>query len=234
MVYNLLSSSLLALRWWGDEDGGGNPSRNTQQYKSFQSRPGAPKDCIMVPLMQSGFEVPSERANEHHNCGGYYEGTHHHANSTPSSACEGHRGLESGWFLVHSTSVEKALQILVDGYAVPSEKGPGADCPAGHPGIYGFPMKSMDEKDIEDFLKGPNSYRAGAWVIMGLRGAIVKGKGTHILTDGFIGYHLQNNKQLQVAAHSTTVSHPQHYLVAASIIHLKNVLFLILSFADLV
>ena len=81
-------------------------------------------------------------------------------------------------------------------------------------------MKSMEDVDIENFLKGPNAYRKGAWVIMELRGAIVKGK-NFILTDGFIGYHLQSNKQLQVAAHSTTVTHLQHYLIAASMIHIK-------------
>ena len=193
----------------GAEEGGGNdPSRTTQQYRSFQSNPRAPKDLVMLQLLPSGFGKVSYQAWENHEQVGYYDDAGGWHGSSETST----RPFRSGSYIGHSTSVKKGLEIMIQGSiepSVPPLSGNGPPhCPAGHPGVYGFPLDSTSEEDVAKFMLDPNAYKKGCVVILKVWGAIVKGSSNFVLKDGMVGYHQQqNNKLLQVAAHPSTLEH---------------------------
>lgn len=183
---------------------GGDWSRNSQQYDSLAAEPGQPKNLVMLQL-GGGFNHTSKAAKDNHATNGYHDeqGTWHAHSQIPG------REFTSGHLMGHCTSVESALQILVDRKAEPSVKGSKADCPAGHPGVYGFPLKSLSAEDIMTFLRESGAYKRGAVVIIKAKGYIMKGTGSTTLTDGQIGYHIQkSNKLCQIAAHETCCEQP--------------------------
>ena len=98
---------------------------------------------------------------------------------TNPSSWQGTSSKEFSKLLLHSTSVQNGLSILVDGHIRPS----GGICGDG---VYGFELRSTDQPDLESaWNRGASGgYNGGAAFALATHGILIKGRSSMAVPPG--------------------------------------------------
>ena len=165
-------------------------------------------------MYQLGYmSVPSPKAKEAMSQGGIQRWTwrkNEHKWKYTWQGATGRVNLEC--FFIHGTTVENAIQAILDGGLKPTTFETAKDPICGVPGVYFSELPSMDEEDIiRAWHQNKSSgYNLGAVIICKLVGAPLNNDKTGqktVIEEGMISTKIGSKGVLQIAAHEDCIGY---------------------------
>ena len=165
-------------------------------------------------MYQLGYmSAPSPKAKEAMNSGGIQRWTWRKNENKWKYTWAGATGrVNLECFFIHGTTVENAIQAILDGGLKPTTFETAKDPICGVPGVYFSELPSMDEEDIiRAWHQNKSSgYNLGAVIICKLVGAPLNSDKTGqktVIEEGMISTKIGSKDVLQLAAHEDCIEY---------------------------